>query len=208
MADKLPRGRSVPFGARYDAAPEVIEAAGLPALDLRASLTAIRMPFLRADTHWSPQGAEAIANAVAAAVEEHGPILSEASTTLTATGKVPFQGDLLAFADTGSWAPYAGLAVAEIETFETDVETGSGLFGDAPVEVALVGTSFSARPDFHFAGFLKHYLRADVLNLAEVGLGPFAPMDRALIELPKLPTPPRLVIWEVPERYLALPETP
>ncbi|MEM9250298.1 MAG: hypothetical protein AAGB05_16590 [Pseudomonadota bacterium] len=208
MAEMLARSRSGPFTARYDAALESIEAVGLPALDLRPALDAAGTPFLRTDTHWSPAGAEAAAAEVGAAVAKHGPDLTKAKSALTATGVVPFEGDLRAFVDTGHWIALASVPVERIETFRTEITTQGGLFGDAPVEIVLVGTSFSARAEFHFEGFLKHHLSADVLNLAQVGLGPFVPMDHALAALERLPTPPRLIIWEVPERYLALSQHP
>ena len=37
-----------------------------------------------------------------------------------------------------------------IERYETVVEPSGGLFGAATIDVALVGTSFSAKPDWHF----------------------------------------------------------
>lgn len=207
MAERLPRGRSAAFEARYDAALETIAAAGLPVLDLRPALRDLGAPFMRTDTHWSPAGAEAAARVIAAENLARGPQLTRAETRHDATGVVPFEGDLLAFADTGASQGRAALSGEEIATFDTHVAAAGGLFGDAPVDVVLVGTSFSGRAAFHFEGFLKHHLQADVLNLAEVGLGPFVPMDCALAALPDLPTIPRLVIWEIPERYLPLADT-
>ena len=77
------------------------------------------------------------------------------------------------------------------------------LFADIPEpEVALVGTSYSANPDWNFEGFLKLSLNRDVVNFATEGEGPIVPMlnflERYLQELPAL----ELVVWEIPERYL------
>ncbi|MEN0001344.1 MAG: alginate O-acetyltransferase, partial [Pseudomonadota bacterium] len=64
------------------------------------------------------------------------------------------------------------------------------------------GTSYSAVPAFHFEGFLKQALSADVVNAAAIGQGPFKPMEDFLVTLDALTTPPSQVIWEIPERYL------
>ena len=95
-----------------------------------------------------------------------------------------------------------GPADEAIDTFESTVNASADLFGDAPLPVALIGTSYSAKREFHFEGFLKHALQADVLNASLVGQGPFAPMDTFLADLDALSTPPSLVLWEIPERFL------
>ena len=120
-------------------------------------------------------------------------------------GTSDFEGDLLAFVDLGPFREKFTALHDVIDVFETDaVDGGSagGLFGDVTIPVALVGTSYSARPEFHFEGFLKSELDADLVNYAEVGLGPFAPMDRFLETLGAATSAPRLVIWEIPERYI------
>jgi alginate O-acetyltransferase complex protein AlgJ len=68
--------------------------------------------------------------------------------------------------------------------------------------VAIVGTSYSAEPAFHFEGFLKQALSADVINLALEGKGPFKPMDEALQGTILEDTGVRVVVWEIPERYV------
>ena len=78
------------------------------------------------------------------------------------------------------------------------------LFADIPLpSVALLGTSYSANPNWNFEGSLKLALNKDLINFATEGEGPFIPMidflERHLKTLPSL----ELVIWEIPERYLA-----
>jgi len=119
-------------------------------------------------------------------------------------GPRDFEGDLVAFADTGFWRPWVGPVFEQIETFETrSLDAGDlGLFDEVDTPVALVGTSFSAREDFHFVGFLKSALGADVVSFAMEGHGPFVPMGRFLNGDALASAPPKLVIWEIPERYL------
>ncbi|ABV93645.1 putative alginate biosynthesis protein algJ [Dinoroseobacter shibae DFL 12 = DSM 16493] len=199
QADRLPRSRSEGFALRLDRALGSVAAAGLPVIDLRPALS-IRDGYMRTDTHWSPRGARASALAIAAALQDRA--LPRAAVTTTVTGVVPFEGDLTVFADTGPWRPWIGPAPEVIETFETRVDAAEDLFGEAVLPVALVGTSFSAKPAFHFEGFLKDALQADVLNASRIGLGPFVPMDDFLADIGDLASLPTLVIWEIPERYL------
>lgn len=208
MAGQLPRQRSARFDLRYQALLDGLEARGFPAIDLRQALT--EKPneapgFMRTDTHWSPAGAARVARQIAMTL---GPIDLPASDFASLRmGEASFDGDLLAFVDVGPFRPHFPLLHETIELFET-AEAGAedagalDLFGAAEVPVALVGTSYSARTEFHFEGFLKSELDADVVNHSEAGLGPFVPMDRFLASLPQTAAPPQLVIWEIPERYL------
>ena len=76
------------------------------------------------------------------------------------------------------------------------------LFGDAALPVTLVGTSYSANKLWHFEGHLKTAMQADILNMADEGQGPFATMRAWLDSGNFKSNKPRLVIWEMPERYL------
>lgn len=155
--------------------------------------------FVKDDTHWSPEGSRAVANTVAARVA--GMDLTPATVSTTYLGQHDFDGDLLAYVPTGWLRPWVGPAQLQISQYETTVETSGGLFGDPTIDVALVGTSFSAKADWHFAGFLQHALGADLLNFAEEGQGPFSPMRAFLNSEAFETTPPKLVIWEIPVRY-------
>jgi alginate O-acetyltransferase complex protein AlgJ len=109
---------------------------------------------------------------------------------------------LLPFVATGRYRDRVGPAAELINTFETAVTSSGGLFGAADIPVALIGTSYSAKAEFHFEGFLKHALQANVLNLSRVGQGPFRPMDAFLEERSTLSSLPSIVVWEIPERFL------
>jgi alginate O-acetyltransferase complex protein AlgJ len=199
QADRLPRARSEDFASRYDLALQMIATAKLPVIDLRPALN-FGQSYMRTDTHWSPEGAQRSAEEIAAAISYIG--IARASVETKANGTQVFEGDLLSFAATGAFRGIVGPAAEVIQTYETNVAAATGLFGEAVIPVALVGTSYSAKAEFHFHGFLMQALEADVLNASVVGQGPFAPMDSFLAELEQLASPPSLVIWEIPERYL------
>ena len=163
--------------------------------------------FLRTDTHWSPYGAQLAAQAVA----EH------AGTTIKGNGKFHtqtdaqqvHQGDLFNFLPLDPWfaqlLPPPDLIRPSHTTADDDV--GDLLGAQSAAEVALVGTSYSAEKDWNFAGALEQALHAGVLNYAKDGQGPFQPMLAYMNSDDFRASPPKLVIWEVPERYLTLPQT-
>ncbi|MEM7398946.1 MAG: hypothetical protein AAF354_08400 [Pseudomonadota bacterium] len=198
-ANRLPRGRSAGFETRYQTALDTIDAARLPVIDLRPALD-FDASYMRTDTHWSPEGARRVAALIA---ESFGDVdIPRVDVETTAIGTRSLDGDLLSFVATGAFRDHVGPAEEAIETFETTVAASGGLFGDAFVPVVLVGTSYSAKSDFHFEGFLKQALQADVLNASLVGQGPFVPMDAYLAGLNELSSPPSIVLWEIPERFL------
>jgi alginate O-acetyltransferase complex protein AlgJ len=154
--------------------------------------------FLKTDTHWTPQGARVVAHVVAEAVKSKLELQTQVFTEKP--GKtIQHEGDLLKFIPHTAWG--SQLAPDQLETplVEGTENAGAGLFGDSTIEVALVGTSYSANPKFNFDGALKLELQADVLNLALEGKGPITPMREFLRGLPENL---KLVVWEIPERFL------
>ncbi len=181
-----------------------LDAAGVAYLDASDALQRAKNQgevFLRDDTHWSPRGSRAVAMDVATRLM--GMNLAAADVTTEFKGHAPFDGDLLTFIPTGALRGLVGPPQQSIERYETSVQTSVGLLGDAPTDVALVGTSFSAKSEWHFEGFLKHALQADLVNFAQEGRGPFAPMDAFLASDFFKTTPPKIVIWEIPARYIS-----
>jgi len=81
------------------------------------------------------------------------------------------------------------------------------LFGDAGLpNVALIGTSFSRNSNF--VGFLQKALNAPVGNFSKDG-GEFSGAAKAYFDSPAFKqTPPKLLIWEIPERDLQTPYDP
>lgn len=184
-----------------------LRARGISALDATLALMTVAKTgdaFMRTDTHWSPQGSRNVADAVARYVASSG-LLTAGTTqvTTTKTGILPFDGDLIGFVPTGALRPAIGPPPETLMHYETTVESSLGLFDAPDVPVVLVGTSFSTRSEFHFEGFLKQALQSDVINFAREGTGPFAPMERFLASDTVTNSPPQLVIWEIPLRYVS-----
>lgn len=152
--------------------------------------------FFKSDTHWTPAGSRLAAEEAAklAHVSEGQEFKSVSS------GSKAHAGDLLRY------VPGVAFPSETFAAYTTESASGGDLLGDAPVpRVALVGTSYSANKDWNFAGFLKESLRADVLNVASEGQGPFAVMRDYLASEEWKSAPPRLVVWEMPERYFLSP---
>lgn len=183
---------------------------GLPLVDGREVFAALPEPaFMRTDTHWSPAAAKAMAAAIQQYVLAQYPDLQLASKSYRTTESDDahdYSGDLLKFIpvfhDNNPLPTPQGETVKTYQTEAAGGDADAGLFGDEAIDVTLVGTSYSAQKDWHFEGFLKEALQADVLNLADEGRGPFAPMREFLKRLDAGETTAKLVIWEFPERYL------
>ncbi|MEL6838258.1 MAG: hypothetical protein AAFP85_03145 [Pseudomonadota bacterium] len=192
----------------YDAFLAALDAQGTRFIDTRPALMSIAQPFLATDTHWTTQGAAAVADAIAAS----DPDLWGDTSFSRVTGETEsFTGDLVTFVTSDNLAPVVGLNAETITAYTAKAEdiAGAGgldLFGtDSPTEVALVGTSYSANPRWSFDAALKLALRRDVINHAEEGQGPVAPMHAFLQRLDPV-APPPVVIWEFPVRYLGDPD--
>jgi alginate O-acetyltransferase complex protein AlgJ len=80
----------------------------------------------------------------------------------------------------------------------------AALFANNDIPVALVGTSYSANPHWNFLGALQQSLKSDVVNYAEDGHGPILPMLKYLQTDAFKNSPPQVLIWEFPERYLPM----
>ena len=177
-------------------APDVLEAL------LEAKTTA--PVFLRTDTHWTPFGARVVAELVAREVRAKVPFegLGETEFETQVSGSEPYSGDLSAFLPLGG-LKRLGPRADGLERFRTvPLAAGNSLFGEVRVPVALVGSSYSANPRWNFGGALQNALQADVLNAAEEGQGPFAPMAEYLESDAFRNARPEIVIWEIPARYL------
>jgi alginate O-acetyltransferase complex protein AlgJ len=183
-------------------------------IDTRAPLVALAatMPaFIPTDTHWSPEGAAAVATAVAAS--------GLVPVGATAMQKVPqpsvqLTGDLVSFVTSDALAPFIGLPACAITPYLGEVPLSAdsatadlgNIFAADAVGVVLVGTSYSANPDWSFAEALKLAMQTDVLNAAAEGRGPVQPMVDYLASDAFRDTPPEVVLWEFPIRYLTDPK--
>ena len=151
-------------------------------------------------------GAELVASTLATEAELLG--FSSFKTEDFATIEqetIDHEGDLLSFIPLGKFR-HIGPKPDKLTKLQTtkrgDLGNGLGLFGNTSIPITLVGTSYSANPLWNFEGALKEALGADVLNVADEGEGPTVPMVNYLKSEAFLETPPELIIWEIPERFL------
>ncbi|AIN60208.1 alginate O-acetyltransferase [Pseudomonas soli] len=167
--------------------------------------------FLRTDTHWTPMGAEVVAQSLAEAVDRQHLLTGEPQAYITEAGaSAPYKGDLTNFLPLD---PLFSNLLPSPDTLQQrkthpvqaeGAEGGDALFDDSRIPVALVGTSYSANPHWNFLGALQQALRSDVANYAEDGHGPLLPMLKYLQSDAFKNAPPQVVVWEFPERYLPM----
>lgn len=186
-----------------------LDDAGVATVDTRFALLEAKAAgpvFLERDTHWTPLGAAAAAEAVGRALGRR----ADATFRLADAAPVAREGDLAKFIVTGALSDAVGLGPETIVPREAiSIEAASAatdIFGaESTIPFALTGTSYSANGQWSFAESLKAALGADVLNVAEEGLGPVAPMRTYLASEVLRSSPPQVVIWEFPVRYLGNP---
>jgi alginate O-acetyltransferase complex protein AlgJ len=196
--------------SRYDRTVAALEAAGVPVVDLRPALLDTKNDghvFLKTDTHWTPVGARAAAGAIAATVGALPDTGEPTDFRLVEGQAFDHAGDLLRYVRLGPLADWLGPDPDRVVPVEAEGEAAGGLLGDAEIPIALVGTSYSAEGRWGFEASLKAALKRDVVNLAEMGKGPFEPMQAFLSGDIVKNAPPKVVIWELPERYLDDPQS-
>lgn len=193
--------------------------AGIPVVDTRPALMAAsadQRSYFTTDTHWTREGAAAAAQSVAASG-----LIALGADTYAAEEKpeAVFTGDLVSYVTTDQLAPMVGLAAEHVTPMiampvaEPAVASAADIFaapqadifGGAAAQTVLVGTSYSANPNWSFAESLKIALSSDVINYAKEGQGPARPMFDYLASDDFAAAAPATVIWEFPVRYLSDP---
>jgi len=204
---------------RANAWVAALKQAGVPALNLAQALQPLgASAYLRTDTHWSQSGAHAAAQAIAQAVQDIGIRATPHKQFETLTQPaVLHPGDLVRLAGLDwlplDWQPAADM-VAAMQTRErqdaavhAENDELDDLFGEDNLpNVTLIGTSFSRNSNF--VGFLQMALGAPVGNFAKDGSGFSGGANQYFNNPAFRQTPPRLVIWEIPERELQTPYEP
>ncbi len=193
--------------ARYDATLADLAARDVVAVDLRPALAALGdAAWLRTDTHWTPTGAAAAARTIAAEVRGLDPTLAgtEPYETLD-VGVEPLYGDLAGLLALGPLAQRLGPRPDLVRRTETrsSAPPSGDLFAAVDLPVAVVGTSYAADARWNLADRLRVALGRDVLDVARSGVGPLRPMLEYLNGDAWAQQRPRVVIWEVPVRYLS-----
>lgn len=197
---------------RYGQALQRLQAAHIAAVDLLTPLEQSRSKtavYYTTDTHWNQTGAQLAAQAIADQVKSLGVPLKKAefSTSLAPTA-TERPGDLTRLMGIhtlpASLRPRSDME-AEATTQQLGNNAGGGLFGDNTLSAVLTGTSYSLRGNFH--GYLQQSLATQTLNAAQDGSGFFQAIQNYLKDDAFKSSPPALVIWELPERFLTLPLT-
>ena len=151
--------------------------------------------FFRRDGHWTPDGARRTAELIADTVKATplgGRLRKKAFVTRT-VGQQRHPGVLAIVASQICGGNYPAEVVHGYSTAPVE----SNPFDDDPLpDVALVGTSFSASPAYHFAGFLQQALQTDVLNTAIAGGNFDGAMTQYLPSETFQLAPPKLIVWE------------
>jgi len=187
--------------------------AGVFAPDLLTPLQSAKargQVFLRTDTHWTPLGAEVAAQHLAEAVSRQNLLNGEPQQFITEQRQsAPYKGDLTNFLPldplfSNLLPPPDTLQKRSTRPAAAEGESGDALFADHEIPVALIGTSYSANPNWNFLGALQQALRSDVVNYAEDGHGPLLPMLKYLQSDAFKDSAPQVLIWEFPERYLPM----
>ncbi len=202
--------RPVSFASRLPLWAQALQDRQVEVLDLSYHLATLPgFRYYSTDTHWNEMGAGNSARVIA----DWLILKNWASTPATLNDFASFPakrqerpGDLLRVANLAGlpkgWRP--DYEMAQVTTVPAIEVKSDDLFGDAGVPtVAVIGTSFSRTSNF--IPFVSQYLAAPVANLAKDG-GDFEGAAMAYFKSAEFSqTPPKVVVWEVPERMLEKP---
>ena len=212
-ADQL-RGAGYPIANqnRYSEALQQLARRDVPTVDLLQPMLKGRNDreiYYRTDTHWNQSGAALAASSVSIAARKLSSDLGNAQFVTQQDVQVSQRdGDLIRLMGLDSM-PAAMRPKADQEavarTTPVNSTSSNALLGDAYVPVVLVGTSYSLRGNFH--GYLQQNLGAPVLNTAMDGGGFLQAMSDYLKNDAFLQAKPKVLVWEIPERFLSMPLT-
>jgi alginate O-acetyltransferase complex protein AlgJ len=207
--------RSAQAEQRHAGFVSALQGASLPFIDLLPVLEAGRREtsvFYRTDTHWNQRGAALSAQAIAPVVRQNGIAPSERFITTAAADSSLRAGDLLRLMSLDhvpDWLrPHADVERQDTTAAaEPAANGGGGLLDEAPAPpVALIGSSFSVNANFH--GRLQESLGVPVANFALAGGGFYRAAAAYFDSAAFRETPPKLVVWEIPERVIGQPIDP
>lgn len=210
--------RPAPLEGRYQAWLASLRAQGIDVISLDHPLLEVKArlgsAFDRTDTHWSQDGAEAAARAIAIQLTALGFTPQPRRDYQLQRGALQSRwGDLVRLAGLEGLPEGLRPPPDQIHPLRFELEqhdpaqaeelSADTLFGDTSgARTTLVGTSFSRNASF--ADFLAVDLHADVGNLARDG-GGFAQSMQQFLEREVHEPGTAWVIWEIPERVLTEP---
>lgn len=202
----------------YERMSKLLRASGVQVLDLNSAF--LKSPkrnsneplFYRLDTHWSQTGVMVAADAIKAGIGA-SPVLKKA---LAATPVAPYTMQVGKDKIASEPRDLVGQLPPGAQTFPPESVTPvsvrraqpakDGLFGDrSAVGVSLLGSSYS-RDWTGFADALRYALQRDVLSIGvPADQGSWLGMESYLRDDAFQTRPPKLLIWEMPERDLRAP---
>ncbi|MFZ6690445.1 alginate O-acetyltransferase AlgX-related protein [Undibacterium sp. SXout20W] len=179
-------------------------------IDLREALESVKTErYYRTDSHWNETGADAAALAIARRLQDLQ--LADKTDLKPAPGAIKTvteerPGDLFRVSNLEGVPLWLRPPVEKVasSTVAPVANKSDDLFGDGGLpSIALVGTSFSLRGNF--VPFMSQHLGVPVANLAKDG-GDFDGAAMTYLQSKAFQQePPKVVIWEVPERMLQKP---
>ena len=219
-ADQLPDDKPLDSytADKYENAFKTLRAAGVNVVNLNQPFlaspdrTSDTPLFLRLDTHWSPSGALLAAQTIKSTIEST-PVLKKAldltpavAYTLTmAKQKTATRArDLVHYLpkEEQTFAPERVLAfkVARASASQASLQGA----GDA-VGITVIGSSYTNR-NTGYPDAIRYSLQRDLLDISiPVDQGPWVGMESYLKNEAFKTNPPKLIIWEIPERELRSP---
>ncbi|MFC7554999.1 hypothetical protein ACFQU7_26355 [Pseudoroseomonas wenyumeiae] len=168
--------------------------------------------FYRTDTHWSQAGAATAAEAIAPMVRQMGIEPAERFRTTAEATESNGPGDLLRLMSLDKVPDWLRPAPDRQHKESTEAEQpvasgGGGLLDETPAPpVTLIGSSYSVNANFH--GRLQQALGVTTGNFAQAGGGFFRAASDYFAGEAFRETPPKLVVWEIPERVIGQPIEP
>ena len=192
---------------RYQNSLAAFQSSGITVVDIFTPLAAAKAQnavYYKTDTHWNQIGSHIAADAVAATARQYAYAWEKTEfTNITSAEPAPRTGDLvrlMGLEDIPDFLRPEPDVEVPITTHQTSSDGASGLFGESSVAVTLIGTSYSLRGNFH--GFLQQALSTKILNVAKDGGGFLQSATQYFTDESFHQTKPKLVIWEIPERFL------
>jgi len=207
--------RSTLFASRLEQWQAKIAAAGVVTVDVQQVLQAVvdasHNAYLRTDTHWNESGAEAAASAIAQRIKSLNLELTpKQAFSVTRKETLPRAGDLVRLAGLDklpvSIQPRADDVAESVFTAQAEGNAGAvsaadDLFGDTGLpNTVLIGSSFSRNSNF--LPFLEAALQTKIGDFALDGGGFSKSAQTYFTSAAFKDTPPRLIVWEFPERVL------
>jgi alginate O-acetyltransferase complex protein AlgJ len=198
---------------KYTNTIELLQSAQVPVIDLYSWLLSAKKAatirhfplYFRQDSHWSKTGGllagQEVARFIRLNYAERIKSIPEQQFQLNMLPISRQLGDLTKFLSESERQIFLPEPYEPYELLPLGEATGSDLFSDFQPEVVLVGSSYSL-PGTGFEDGIRLALSKNTLNYSLGGQGQWEPVHQFLTDAIQAKTLPKLVIWEIPERFL------